>query len=185
MVLKGSEIPAAEAALVEGIASGDEESFRQALTQHQGLVYGYALRMLGDAALAEDVAQEVFLRLFRTAGKYKAQGSLRGYLMTICRNLCIDNLRRAGMRVADGLDNQPGPHNPLRDLETKQTAEVVNAALAALPVNQRSAVVLRHGQGMSYAEMASVMATTVSAVESLLVRARRALRNYLKDYLNP
>lgn len=180
---KESDITAApDAELVKRTAKGDEACFREVLSRHQGVVYGYARRMLGEDAMAEDVAQEVFLRFYRNAHKFRYAGNLRGYLLRISRNLCIDHLRKREVRLVDSAQEPVTHETPLAKLESKRAVEAMDSALAGLPANQRSAVVLRHGQGLSYAEIASVMETSVSAVESLLVRARRTLRDSMSAH---
>ncbi len=175
---------AADADLVGRMAAGDEAAFRELLSRYQGLVYGYARRMLGDESLAEDVAQETFLRLYRNALRFRPEGTIKGYLLRICRNLCLDNLRVKGLKLVDEMPEQITETTPHSQLEGKQAALALDRALQKLPPNQRSAVVLRHGQGLAYAEIAEVMQTSVGAVESLLVRARRALRDSLSVYCN-
>jgi RNA polymerase sigma-70 factor (ECF subfamily) len=83
-----------DAALVALVAQGEEGAFRELLNRHQGAVYGFARRFLRDAQEAEDIAQEVFLRLYRTAARYRSRASLRAYLFRIAKNLCIDALRK-------------------------------------------------------------------------------------------
>jgi len=166
--------------LVARAAEGDEGAFEELLRRHQDAVYRFALRFLGDAYEAEDVTQEVFMRLFQTAKRYRPRGTaLRTYLLRVARNLCIDGLRKKRPLSMESPPEMSTEETPLDRLERAEAAEDVARAVAALPDSQRAAVLLRHDQGLSYDEIARVMETTVPAVESLLVRGRRALRRRL------
>lgn len=161
------------------IAESDEGAFRELMVRHQDAVYGVALRLLGDAQEAEDAAQETFLRFYRTAGRYQPTASLRTFLIKITRNLCIDLLRKKRPEPMDTLPEMVEPRTPLDHLEGAIEVARLEDAIARLPTNQREAIVLRHQEQLSYAQMADIMAVSVSSVESLLVRARRSLRQRL------
>lgn len=135
--------------------------------------------MLGDAAEAEDVAQEVFLRVWKAAPQWRPGGALFStWMHRVAMNLCTDRLRRrretpaedAGATLADGA---PSPASALQAGERRAAVE---AALAALPERQRAAIVLAHFQELPAAEAAAILEVSVEALESLLARARRALK---------
>jgi RNA polymerase sigma-70 factor (ECF subfamily) len=143
--------------------------------------------MLGDAAEAEDVAQEAFLRVWRQAPRWRpGAAKFDTWLHRVALNLCYDRLRRrreiATAEPPDVADPSPGPD---RGLDAQDTGARVAAALAALPDRQREAIVLCHYQELGNIEAAAVMGVSVEAVESLLGRGRRALRAALKDLGEP
>ena len=143
----------------------------------------FATSMLnGDSAEAEDVTQEAMLRLWRHAPKWDANGSARPgtWLLKVAGNLCIDRLRRARAlnidAVAAPADPAPGA---LAKLEASERLVALDAALAKLPDRQRQAVVLRHIEGWSNPEIATVMEISVEAAESLIGRGNRAFTQAL------
>jgi RNA polymerase sigma-70 factor (ECF subfamily) len=138
----------------------------------------HAARVLGDAAEAEDVAQEAMLRLWRAAGDWRRDGAAQPatWLHRVVANLAIDRLRRAGRAVgldADTPDETPGAEARLAQADR---LAALDAALARLPERQRQAVVLRHIEGMSNPEIAEALGIGVEAVESLTARGKRALK---------
>lgn len=165
------------------VAGGDRAAFRQLMERHQRPIAAYAQRMLGDVSLAEDVAQETFLRLWSRAGRFRPESArLTTWLHNIAHNLCIDRYRSASR---SGLVAEPGePVDSRADPETlhgaAQAGDRVREALAQLPERQRSALLLCHYQGLSNRDAAQVLDVSVDALESLLARARRALRKQLE-----
>lgn len=140
-----------------------------------------ARRMLGNRADAEDVAQEVFLRVWTHAARWEPGRAQFGtWLHRVATNLCLDRLRRHG---TENIDSVPEPQsdapNPHEELERQELARRVDLALQSLPPRQRAAVTLTHYQGLSNIEAAAILDVTVEAVESLLGRARRQLRTAL------
>lgn len=166
--------------LTRRTARGDEKAFAEILTRHQDAVYGFGLRMLSHPQDAEDAAQETFLRFFKVAGRYRAQASLRTYLLRIMKNLCIDFYRKKRPEPMADLPEPREPDTPLDLLEGAIAEDILETAVAGLPVNQRTALLLRHTEKMSYKEICEVMDLSQGAVESLLVRARKALRQALE-----
>ena len=161
-------------------ASSDELSELELVTRVAGGDAG-AYRVLSDAHLgeAEDVAQETFLRLWTEAQRWKPTARLSTYLHRIAHNLCMDRLRRARPHSSDAVEALADSSGPLRLVERKQLAESVERALMTLPARQRAAVTMVHYQGLSNPEVADVLDIGVEAVESLLARGRRALREML------
>lgn len=143
-----------------------------------------ASRLLGDAEEAKDVAQESFLRIWKHAAEWRSgQARFDTWLHRVALNLCHDRLRRRKVQpLADGEDAgepiDPAPR-PDEQLEAAAQSEQVAHALAALPDRQREAIVLQYYQGLSNIEAAALMDISVEALESLLSRARRTLRNHL------
>jgi RNA polymerase sigma-70 factor (ECF subfamily) len=169
--------------LMERTALGDREAFATLIRRHQQLVLSVAYRFLADRSQAEDAGQEVFLRLWQHAGRYRADTALEAYLRTLTVNYCLD-LRRKPRLVAlvDGEEPQ-GPGNPHGDLVASERRGAMNSALQSLAPFQRMAVVLFHMEGLTVKEVAQLLDTSPKAAESLLSRARATLRERLGPLL--
>jgi RNA polymerase sigma-70 factor (ECF subfamily) len=169
--------------LLSRIAQGDPAAVRALMGRKLSRINGLAMRMLGDAAEAEDVTQEVFLRAWRQAPKW-SPGAARfdTWLHRVALNLCYDRLRRRREipteTPPEQTDEGPGPD---RGLQAADVGARVAAAMARLPDRQREAVVLCHYQELGNIEAAGLMGVSVEALESLLSRGRRALRSALAD----
>jgi RNA polymerase sigma-70 factor (ECF subfamily) len=164
--------------LLRRVAAGDQAAVRALVAGKLPRVLALARRMLADPAEAEDVAQEVFLRTWRQAPRWRAGAArLDTWMHKVALNLCYDRLRRRRETLMAEPPERadPGPA-PDRGLQARQTGALVEQALAALPHRQREAVVLCHYQELGNIEAAAVMGVSVEALESLLGRARRALR---------
>jgi RNA polymerase sigma-70 factor (ECF subfamily) len=168
-----------DAALVEQAGKGDARAAEALVRRHLSRMVSLGRRMLGDAAEAEDVAQEVFLRVWKEAPRWKPGAArFETWMHRVALNLCYDRLRRkretldpdAGIAVADGAQS------PAEAWQSRQRHTAVHAALAALPDRQRAAITLCHFQEMSQTEAAAALEISVDALESLLARARRALK---------
>lgn len=179
MILRPHHTPESDAELVALVSEGDEGAFCELLQRHQNAVYGFACRWLKDAHEAEDVAQETFLRLFLASDVYRPEASLRTFLLRIAKNICIDHHRKKRPVLLDTLPEVANEETPLDLLESAVETGRIEDAVEALPVNQRAALLLRHSEQLRYSQIAEIMDLSVSAVESLLVRARRALRRNL------
>ncbi len=188
-----SDDNALDLALMERIGAGDHEAFRQLVEIHQHAVMGTVAKMLGNASDAQDIAQQVFLRIWRHAKRYRPDAKFTTYLFTITRNLVFNETRRRGRkkevssdqreentshRLAEQPDRQPDAELLQRELQ-----QAVDTAIAGLPESQRLAVVLRRYEQLTYEEIAQVLDLSVSAVKSLLFRARTSLRESLSEYL--
>lgn len=170
-----SEVP--DDALLVLYANGDGEAARALTLRLTPRVLRLAARMLGDAAEAEDVAQEAMLRLWRIAADWRpGDAQVATWLYRVAVNLCTDRLRR---RRPVNLDAVPEPEDGRasveQDMIEADRARALQAALDQLPERQRQAVVLRHLEGLSNPEIAEVMDIGVEAVESLTARGKRAL----------
>ena len=168
------------------MAKGDESAFAVLVDRHLPRLLILATRMLNNAAEADDVAQEALLRVW-TKGSLWQAGSAKfsTWLHRIAMNLCIDRLRRRTYQPLEDADwiADPGM-DPARDAERAELKQVVEAALEALPGNQKAAIVLCHYEGFSGKEAAKILGISVLAVQSLLVRARATLRLKLAGYLD-
>ena len=162
-------------------AAGQESAFRELVERWERPVFGFLYRMTGSTEEALDLRQETFLRVYAQAGRYQGAGLFRSWLFRIAGNLARSALRRR--RVLSWVrfdmvrhDRASGSESVQEALERRERSRQVRAALARLPERQRAAVALRQDEGMSYREIAAVLGTTESAVESLLTRAIAALR---------
>ncbi len=164
-------------ALQVAFGNGDLQAARALTERLTPRVLGFAARMLGDRAEAEDVAQEAMLRLWKQAPDWR-QGEARvtTWLYRVVSNLCTDRLRKArgvGIdQIPEPMDDTPGAE---ASLQQQARAAALQQALDALPERQRQAVILRHIEGFSNPEIAAVMDIGVEAVESLTARGKRAL----------
>ena len=165
------------------VGQGDPAASQALVARKLPRILALAQRMLGDAAEAEDVAQEAMLRAWRQAPKWRpGQARFDTWLHRVALNLCYDRLRRRREIPTDAPPDRPdeGP-GPDRGLLAAETGARVTAALKRLPDRQREAIVLCHYQELSNIEAAALMAISVEALESLLSRGRRALRQALSD----
>jgi len=183
-----------EAELVQRCANGDDAACGELVAQHQRMVYQLAFHLLGNREEALDLSQEVFLRVFRTVGSFRGQSSLRTWLFRIVVNQARNRQRWWRRRrqsdqvsldqhvVDHGEPRQPGDDaSPDRVLARKQTARRLWDALDRLPFDQRTAIVLREFDGLSYDEIAFSLDIAVGTVKSRLTRARHALRADLQE----
>jgi RNA polymerase sigma-70 factor (ECF subfamily) len=167
----------AEAALLRRYAAGENAAARMLATALTPRLYGHALRVLGDTAEAEDVAQEALLRLWKIAPDWRSgEAKVSTWMYRVVANLCTDRLRK---RRSTGLDDIDEPADPSASVEQRMQdaarADALQQALDSLPDRQRQAVVLRHIDGLANPEIAVILETGVEAVESLTARGKRAL----------
>lgn len=170
-----------EAALLAAYAAGDHSAARALIAAHAPRALNLARRMLRNEADAEEVAQEAMLRLWKTAPQWRAgEARISTWLYRVTANLCTDRLRRKSTAELtpemEPVDDRPGAE---AGLIAQDRAAALAAALDALPERQRLAVVLRHLEERGNPEIAEIMELSVEAVESLLARGRRALREAL------
>ncbi|MDE1145660.1 MAG: RNA polymerase sigma factor [Azospirillaceae bacterium] len=173
--------------LVARVAAGDAQAFRMLTDRHLDRTVTLARRVLGGAADAEDVAQEAFLRLWQHAQRFRpSEARFSTWFYRITVNLCLDRKRRP---AHDTLDNVPEPVDPSLDaatlVERSELGRLVARAVDDLPDRQRAAISLCYDAGLSNAEAAAAMEVSVGALETLLVRARRALRVTLAPLAPP
>lgn len=181
-------------ALMEQIGKGDHQAFRQLIERHQDAVVGTVAKMLGNLHDAEDISQQVFLRIWRNAKRYRPDAKFTTYLFTITRNLVFNETRRRGRKKEVSADErEENPHHQIEDRpERRPDAELlqselqraVDAAISSLPEAQRMAVVLRRYEQLPYEEISCVLNLSLPAVKSLLFRARTTLRETLAGYLH-
>jgi RNA polymerase sigma-70 factor, ECF subfamily len=165
--------------LMQRIGRGDRSAYRQLVEAYLARVTRFAERILGSRSEAEDVAQETFLRLWTQAARWTPRAQPKTYIYHVARNLCIDQLRKR-RDTSDSVDQQSAADRPSGLLYEKQTALEVGRALLTLPERQRAAITLVHYEGLTSAEACAVLEIGVEALESLLARGRRALREQLR-----
>ena len=171
-----------DAELMKQVAAGDQSACRSLVEQHLRGLVGLSYRMLSDMAAAEDVAQETFLRLWRTANRWKPEARISTWLYHVAHNVAIDEIRRRGHMSDQEAPDTPDPSaNQYAAQHQTQVADQVEAALVQLPVRQRTAITLVHHQELSNIEAAEIMEISVDALESLLARGRRKLKELLID----
>ncbi|MCU0573189.1 MAG: sigma-70 family RNA polymerase sigma factor [Syntrophobacteraceae bacterium] len=176
----------AEYDLIRSIGEGDPAAFEQLIKRYEGPVLNFVYRHLWDRQTAEDLTQEVFLRVFRAASGFEPRGGVRAWIFTIARNLCINEIKRLERfrRLREELGvRRSSPERPMGhdDPRNREQIEKLMTALARLPESQRTALLLRANEGLRYAEIAEVLSVSVPAVESLIHRARTQLRQLWKD----
>jgi RNA polymerase sigma-70 factor (ECF subfamily) len=175
------------------VARGDTSAFEEVIERHQALVAGTAARMLGSNSDVEDIAQQVFIRVWKSARRYVPRAKFTTWLLKITRNLVFNELRRAKRRAQLPLQSDPGAEEiPLKDetnpapdasLLEDELQRAIEEAIMQLPESQRMALVLRRYEQLSYDQIAEVLDLSVPAVKSVLFRARTELRSRLSKYL--
>ncbi len=177
---KDTQNEGSDEALLVLYANGDGDAARQLAVRLVPRILGYATRSLGDRTEAEDIAQEVMLRLWRIAPDWRSgEAQVSTWAYRVAANLCTDRLRAKKRRKADALDEVAEPEDDkaaaVDGLIEAERQAALSAALASLPDRQREAVVLRHMEGLANPEIAQIMQVGVEAVESLIARGKRAL----------
>lgn len=165
-------------ALLRAAGLGDQSAALQLVRTHAPALQRLAWRMLGDEQEAQDVVQETCLRLWRMAGEWRpGEARLSTWLHTVAMNLSRDRLRRRRETYpVESFEWLAGEDSPEQDMERDRRSARVQQALTQLPERQREALILSHFEGYSQSEAATVMGVSVEALESLLSRARRSLR---------
>lgn len=181
---KDTQTEGSDEALLVLYANGDPDAARLLAQRLVPRVLGYATRILGDRAEAEDIAQEVMLRLWRVAPGWRTgEAQVSTWIYRVAANLCTDRLRAVKRKGAQALDAvaepEDGAPSVVNNLIAMDRRSALQAALARLPDRQREAVVLRHIEGLSNPQIADVMQIGIEAVESLISRGKRALTSAL------
>ncbi len=169
------------------VAGGDRSAFESLVGLHLDAIHGYLYRLTGSRADAEDLAQETFLRLWRKASTYEpGRVKVSTWLHSIAHRLCIDAFRRNSRSPGQASEYEPpsadlpdGLADPARRVSARESQALLEAAIGELPERQRAAILLCQVQGFSNAQAAEILAVNVRALESLLARARKALRDAL------
>ena len=190
--------PDPDAALMLRVKRGDRAAFTELVEKYKQPVMNFVFRSLRDEAEAEDVAQNVFLQVYKSRARYERTAKFSTWLFTIARNLCLNEIRRRSRHPTESLeavspyaeDDQPSRQfedkknfSPDDDALHRELERKIEAALAELPENQRTAIILYQRQEMSYEEIAEVLDCSLSATKSIIHRGRETLKEKLKPYL--
>lgn len=184
-----------DAKLIEDLRKGSHAAFGKLIDSYQGRVFNTCLNFVHHAEDAEDLAQEVFLEVFRSIGKFKGESKLSTWIYRIAVTKSLEHIRKHKRKKRDGKVYsisalQESGFDPKGDamdhpgvaLEHKERAAALFGAISQLPDKQRIAFTLNKVEGRSYQEVADIMETTVSSIESLIFRARRNLKQILEDF---
>ena len=202
MTLRSLTLAHSDTFLIARCQKADIAAFNEIVARYKGKIFNYLYRMTGNAEDAEDLTQEVFVRMYTNIGSFRAEASLSTWLFRIAGNLCVDAFRRGkrerGMVQSldapytsdDGDEGSTGTrdvpdwsHEPMTQFKYKELGAQIQAALEKLPPKLRAAVVLHDIEGLSYEEIAAVEHIPLGTVKSRIFNARVALREHLRPYL--
>ena len=189
--------PDPDAALMLRVKRDDRAAFTELVEKYKQPVMNFVFRSLRDENEAEDVAQNVFLQVYKSRARYERTAKFSTWLFTIARNLCLNEIRRRSRHPAESLEETQAGHDeqPARQYEDKtiflptehvlqgELAGKIEEALAGLPEAQRTAILLCRQDELSYEEIAKVLGSSLSATKSLIHRGRETLKEKLKPYL--
>jgi RNA polymerase sigma-70 factor (ECF subfamily) len=189
----GSKEDDEDVRLMRLVGTGDTQAFEELIERHQSLVAGTVARMLGSNSEVEDIAQQVFIRVWKSAGRYTPRAKFTTWLLKITRNLVFNELRRTRRRAHVPIQTESEAEeiplkdetNPMPDasLLENELQEAIEKAITELPERQRMALVLRRYEELNYEQIAEILDLSVPAVKSILFRARTELRSRLSKYL--
>jgi RNA polymerase sigma-70 factor (ECF subfamily) len=185
-------------ALMARYQQGEMAAFAELVERHEKKLWNFIRRFVADSTIAEDLLQEVFLRVIRSATEWQPSAKFSTWIYTIARNLCTDSARRGALRRADSLDQTPGTSddsgahridrvpspngNAEQAAMNREIASRVDIALAALPVEQREVFLMREVMDMSFAEIAAVTRASEPTVKSRMRYALERLRDALDEF---
>ena len=186
-----------DAALMLRVKQGDRDAFAALVEKYKQPILNLIYRTLSDATEAEDIAQHVFLQVFKSAHRYEVSAKFSTWLYTIARNLSLNELRRRSRHPAESLDATFPDHEdqPIYQIEDAKTfsppdaflyselEEKIEQAVAALPEKQRTAILLCRNEELSYEDISEILGCSLSATKSLIHRGRETLKLRLKPYL--
>jgi RNA polymerase sigma-70 factor, ECF subfamily len=174
-----------EATLIEQARAGDEAAFAELMRRYKRPVVNFVYRMLGDAAEADDIAQEVFVRVYQHIGSYRPRMKFSTWLFTLARNAVIDQLRWRKRHPTESLEliersAASTEAGVVEQVATREIGEHIASAVATLPEDQKTALILAEYNGLSYDEIAQIMRCSEKSVEARLYRAKQTLRGKLR-----
>jgi RNA polymerase sigma-70 factor, ECF subfamily len=189
--------PDPDAVLMLRVKRGDRVAFAELVEKYKQPVMNLVYRTLHDETEAEDLAQNVFLQVYKSASRYESRAKFSTWLFTIARNLCLNEIRRRSRHPADSIEESHAEHEdqPRQQFEDKSSvappekllqgelAQKIDEVLAELPENQRTAILLCRQEELSYEEIAKILGCSLSATKSLIHRGRETLKEKLKPYL--
>jgi RNA polymerase sigma-70 factor (ECF subfamily) len=172
-------------ALMLKVKVGDISAFEQIMKKHEKPVINTIYRFVGNRARAEEIAQEAFIRVYRSASKYRPNAKFSTWLYKIVTNICLDDIRKKKDASDLSFNNEilyPGQSSQSLLLERKRSNCLIREAIYSLPKRQRIAVILREYNGLSYKEISKILKSSPKAVESLLYHAKLGLKEKLLPY---
>ena len=178
-----------DAILMAQFQKGNKDAFDSLFRKYQGMVFSVIARYINDRSYAEDLTQEVFLRVYKARDKYQPTTQFKYYLFTIVHNLCVNEIRDSSRRKTKATDfsddfGLKADSEPIIDtFHQKEVRLDVKSAVDSLPAQQRMAIILDKYEGMSYEDIGRTMKQSVPAVKSILWRARQNLKERLKKYI--
>ena len=186
-----------DAVLMLRVKRGDRAAFAELVEKYQQPLFNFVFRTLRDETETEDVAQNTFLQVWKSRARYERTAKFSTWLFTIARNLCLNEIRRRSRHPAESLEETHPEHDdqPSRQYEDKkiflptetalhgELAQKIEEALAELPENQRTAILLCRQDEVSYEEIADILGCSLSATKSVIHRGRETLKEKLKPYL--
>jgi RNA polymerase sigma-70 factor (ECF subfamily) len=202
--LRSLTLSQSDASLIARCRRADTAAFNEIVARYKGKIYNYLYRMTGSAEDAEDLAQEVFVRMYTNIGAFRAEASLSTWLFRIAGNLCVDAFRRGkkerslvvgSLDVSHGVEDESGTMSATRDvadwsrepealLAQKELGAQIQTALEKLAPKLRSAIVLHDVEGLPYEEIARIERIPLGTVKSRIFNGRVALRQQLRTYLD-
>jgi RNA polymerase sigma-70 factor (ECF subfamily) len=189
--------PDPDATLMLRVKRGDRVAFAELVEKYKQPLFNFVFRTLRDEAESEDVAQNTFLQVYKSRDRYERTAKFSTWLFTIARNLCLNEIRRRSRHPAESIEESHAEYEdqPRQQYEDKahiaapdkllhgELAQKIEEALADLPENQRTAILLCRQDELSYEEIAEVLDCSLSATKSLIHRGRETLKEKLKPYL--
>ena len=186
-----------DAALMLRVKRGDRAAFAELVRKYQQPLFNFVYRTLRDETESEDVAQNTFLQVWKSRARYERTAKFTTWLFTIARNLCLNEIRRRSRHPAESIEEAHAEHDdqPRQQYEDRthiaapekllhgELAGKIEEALAELPENQRTAILLCRQDDLSYEEIAEILECSLSATKSLIHRGRETLKEKLKPYL--
>ena len=177
--------------------TGDNSSFEAILEKYHSPLINFFYRFVGDKIEAEDLAQEAFLRIYRSRHNYKPKAKLSTWIYCIAKNIALNELRRRATHRAASLEETIDAEDseikiqfadttqnlPSQELEKKELENIIKKAIDSLPIHQKTAIILRRFDGFSYEEIGKIMKCSIFSVKSLLNRAKENLKEKLKPYV--
>ena len=188
----GIQLEVVECELIIRCKAGDREAFAELVRRYQSRIFNFVLRLLHQREEAQDVTQEVFLRVFRSLDRYEPEQPFSAWIYTIANNFCIDLARRRRLKVvplsgsgerneAQRIEIPDQTGNPELLFMNNEIRQSIERAIAALPHKYKVVTVLRHIQGLSYQEISAITGQPEGTVKAQIFRARRILREKLRS----
>ncbi len=187
-----------DAALMVRFRNGDELAFAELVERYKRPVFNFVCRQIGMYGDAEDIAQNVFVQIFRSADRYEPSAKFTTWMFTIARNLCLNEFRRRQRHPLQSMNDtslrkdpndsspqfaDPSAHSPAIQSADNEIQDRIMSAIQKLPENQRAAVLLCRYEGLSYEDIAKILQISIGATKSLLHRARETLKEELQGIL--